>query len=1612
MSCPNKNLQEWKDLAERVGETEAYGLWDWYNSEVPEGATLQTIVKESILEQDKTVPASVANAQTVETMKKVAVDMEVSMISLEEYAKINPAIETSGVNGIADLTKKTIAIAEGRDSEAITEEVVHIASAIIEQTDPRMVTAMLSKIGKFKIYDIVLQAYKGKKGYQLPDGRPDIRKIKKEAVDKLIAEVIIQKSEDKTTFPELMEENTVNEVKGWWRKLLDSIRGLYAKSNIDIFKDAADKIIEGGFGTVSDINTEGVFEQSATEGTAQSMIDSIMGVIANFSDKTEFHDEVGDGIGPNRRHYTYDGVDVARSVTEKVKQFNPFTEREGDLKIADDDKRDWGTAGHEFIEEYILTNLVDKETNLARKDFLKVPINTKLEPRVVSALKDFSEKLVRGYATGTRFLLEEKVVNVVEKGKLASKIDFMAIEPVEIKGKPDFRVDILDWKFTSIAKKREDDIPWFKQKDWKSQMGEYTTILRNYGVEPKQIRKARMIPFIMNYIEKTKGTPSDGLYANKIEIGNLDSLKETTLYLLPVPTEAESTGNAEVDKLLGSLNAHYKKIWEKRISTDLEKIQKNEILNSLSSVIRKLQMNLDFTPLKNLGEDFLKRSDEILKGYEKLDYDKLTLDETNNKLSELIEMKNSAAKFTEIDSVFLSQYPREGLTKEMKATFDTLEKIASSTERMLPIIDKYQSSFAVYAGVKSGYTDLKNKFKVLLPQKKLQGIAKAMLEGSGLSNHLIRITSNLILRAASVVDIKFIEQSKQYEDILIPLEQEASASGKSAFELIGKVTDPDKNGEQTLELIEKLDSKFTDKMDKALQDSDIDTIKKNIDTVAYKKAADKIIAKHAEYLKTAINPQNKSQEDNLDYQLKKLSDSLDINSKDFNGFNDFQFRTLVTETQIIKGNTSAEYNNMSEAARKVWEWFTAMNKSAQDMGYLQGGNKRMSFFPLMEATALQRMSLSKQGLGADAKDFFVDLGTVRIDEEANFGKTDLETGKIKKQIPTFFTASNKEVTKLSTDLNLIGNLWMKSLLDYKSNKMMENTLLTLHAVEKSKGMLIEDEKKRLIPDGRGGFRSSTQDNTNAELLEEIIDDAIYGLGEVAGFADSAFTSIADKFSKTEEDVERKQMSVKKMIESSNMLIKILGVGLSPGVAVANWFGQQFHSYILQGNHYTGREYRRLHRKLMTFDLSTEQKALMNMVLPLQENVVTERRRDVALRTSTKSYLETWTFTDAMMVSNSAPEKALQWVNGLAFFENALLIKGEDGKTRIVGAIQYQKEINRKKNEAKGTVESRLALKESFEADVENLKSSHGLLKNMEVAEDGSVNIPGMTKEESHEELGKFRVKILDYARKLNGQMDPNDKASYRRNVLGRSFMMFKGWIPKFVHGRFQGINRNLQQDTWEYGRTRLFVSTMTKYVKFNISKMTDILTANENGRKMMDQMLAEKVAERAAEGETLDITQEEFYELVAQEMNSMIRELQLLVSITSLLLAFKAAAPDDDATLQQKNMYKHFSRMFHKVQEELQFYYSPDLFQSISRTNIIPSLSLLGMTAKAFKELGKQSYGYLSGDEKLMDKANPIKYFMNIIPIGKQFNKEILPLAFPEIAKDLGYQQQAEIIRR
>jgi hypothetical protein len=415
-------------------------------------------------------------------------------------------------------------------------------------------------------------------------------------------------------------------------------------------------------------------------------------------------------------------------------------------------------------------------------------------------------------------------------------------------------------------------------------------------------------------------------------------------------------------------------------------------------------------------------------------------------------------------------------------------------------------------------------------------------------------------------------------------------------------------------------------------------------------------------------------------------------------------------------------------------------------------------------------------------------------------------------------------------------------------------------------------------------------------------------------------------------------------------------------------------------------------------LTTKDKALIDLIVPLNEDIVQEQQRKLAKKQGYIKALSTWSIHDLTMATNYLPEKILQITNAKTMNDNYMV---ENGK--IVNIRQYVAAQDRQVK-YKMSVADRRALEKTFDKRVKELQETRSLSNIVEVTDD-DITIPGV----SDQELAKYRTTVIEYGRDLSGQMNFDNRAGYTRDSLLKSFMMFKGWIPKQVSVRTLDIRKNLQRDEWEYGRTRLFVETWANLGFKGIGKMRDILQGNEKGLAIMDEMLeAKKKDYYTKTGQELQITQEEFYDLMRRQLANQMKELGLLFGVMALVLAAKAAVPPDDADEYTKNRYKFWAKAINKISDELAFYYNPTSFESITKGSVLPALGLLVKAEKAIGAISKEAYGYATDDEDMQEKAYPTKYFLDLIPGPSQFQREILPIIYPELAKDMGIRVTTE----
>lgn len=1525
------------------------------------------------------IEGSVASPATVNKIKEVALKMGVSFKKLSDYAK-ETGLDITGVNGLADTVKGIIALAEGKENVSITEEFVHIATAILEQTNPELITAIISKIGNYQIYKDTFEKYKDNPKYQV-NGKPNIRKIKKEAADKLISELIVNEGQNIEDFPELEDPTIADVISNWWNTILDYFRKLYRKSNIDIFEETKSSILYGNIGTVANLSGGDVFFQ----------LDEPNQVVDNIYNKYIEEDEkiiITPKTNDKKRHYDYDGQEVSQSVTEYVKAGEQPFERTDEEKIDDNYKKDWGTAGHDYIQDFILGSLIDK-LGYKRLTPDKVNIPSTLAPEVRNIIEQYAHSLINSYPEGTRFLVERKVVNKKVKGMRASRIDFIAIEPITKKdGTKDARVDILDWKFTSVDKNKADDIPWFKVKPWKAQMGEYAQMAYNYGVTSGQLRKTRMVPFIANYVREVPGNKKSPLIMNAVQVGKLDSSTETNIFLLPVALDTESTGNREIDTLLTQLRNEYNRMYIVLVDPE-DKFNKNEQLKQFSRSIRQLHMKLDFSPLIDVGNTFLLNAAESFKTFENVNYDNMNQEQIEILLGTLQEFKNSANAFTTLDSVYISMYPNKSqINQESKELLKSLEHISGMAKRMLEKIAELEKEFVSSLFIKEGFATEDTVDSVMAPDVELERLSRNFLEGSSLSSTTIQLATKLIKRSKSVVAQDVADLTSQYGDVLSELIKDAEAIGKSPFDMIGRVTEND------LQLIEKLDEKFRKQVWESRQNGKLQFLKDNMNVESYMESANKLIEKQIKNSELTQYSTDPEENENIKaYRKTKIRDSLDITRPTFNGFMDYDFGRLFNETVKEEDNYSKDFLEMAKtpSALKMWKFFQAINNVAKDAGYIK---KSLSFFPLMEATVINKIAQSKNGLG-EVKEFFDDLYTVDVDESLQYSRNDKTTGQVKREVPKLFTRSNKTVARLSKDLTKIGPFWIKAVLDYRATKNLEHTLNVIDSFEKTRGVVeIDPVNKGVILEG-GKPKINYDKTTNRNALRAIVDDHTYGIKEdESSLGNIALNGVTDKLTDDLETKEKRKASTRKVIKNSASYMQALALGWRATVAIPNYMGNNMQAYINGAGVYYPGEFQKNNWKITTgVGLTNEDKALLNLTVPLQEDIAKEMQRKLAKEQGIFKTIGTWTFQDVMMVMSSWPDRQLEYANAMSFNKNAMIVNG-----KIVSILQYIAAQDRavKYNM---TESERKALEKTYDARVAELKETSSLYKVAEFGEKGKVILPGVSKEE----LADYRVRIQDHMRNINGKMSEDDKSAASRDTILNSFMMFRKWIPKQIGVRTLGLRKNATSGNWEYGRTRAFIKVWSHLGTRNIMKMRDIMTGSDVGLRIMDEMLIAKKQEYFRKtGKELEITKEEFYDMMRKELSNQMKELGLLLSIMGLAISAAILGPDDDDDQLTKNRYKYFLKIINKTRDEISFYYNPLSFEQVTNGSLLPQLGLLTKALKLINAVGVEGYAWASDDEELMDKNHTIKYLLDPIVGLSQIERDIIPLLYPELAKDLG----------
>lgn len=1493
-------------------------------------------------------------------------------------------------NGVALITQKLIQVVEGKEAQSLPEEAMHFAVAIIKQTNPALYKKLMSEINKYAMLNEVFATYGQNPMYQTKDGKPDVIKLKEEAIAKVLAETIIKNNEGSLERPE-----NIAKVQDWWDKIVDFFKNLFTKSGFD--QVSMDILTGKIIGTAEDINEQ--------EGIAFFQIDPQEAVINRIK-------EVSDSIEkPAEGGYMINGKKIPR-VSDKIAEWYERTFRNGDInkteyqKAVFDLKAEKGTAGHADLE-YVFSLFVDENGYLRETPLDDAGYQSRINPNnreMYEMLRDNLKERLNSFPKGTRFLSEATVYN--PKANIAGTIDFLAIAP-------NGDVNILDWKFMDLDTDKYTDVPWYKNTAWNMQMEQYKGILSNaYGVKNEKFKQTRMIPIKALY---SKGNPKENILPVllKIKIGdvNVKNIKED--YLLPVPLKGEKTGNRKIDELLGELNKLYKKISDKKV-TESEKLNKDELLNSLFYSIRQLQVKENIQPLLRQAKLLNKQIEKLIETYEDKyeDQDAKSFNEkeVNDFAKEISDAQFSISIYTdlysELKGLLSESEEDEKLKQELRKTSEDAKQLEYDLEIVL-------EKFAEDIIAKREDID-----SFLAPEKVIKGFTKLFSSTATLQSKAIQFLYKKANRAFAYSGIDTLEESKKLEALKTKFEDWAKRKGlsyKDYFNILKKKDSNELIDEYNPEFYTDIKAKIKDELKNSPDDRDSSWIRENIDVAAYNAHLKEKLEEEIERIKN--KPRLLTAEEAEALANGKLPNEVMVEI--YKARNLYNTSTTASAGWFIYDEvkkfpnkdkwTSKEWIELNKPenapAKEFYDYIIEKNNEYADLGYISKQFAR-TFLPFVRKSLVEKLITGGQiKIG---QQFFTNIS---VDEgDVGYGEIDPDTGQLVNKIPKYFTRPIDQAT--SDDLFRTMAMYNEAAIRYKYLTEIEDQVNAIVAVEKNKKSIDTSIfGKTKYKDGVLQYTETK--GQNSELVESMQKAIIYG----QKFVDSQmFDQLLFKVGNWGETLNKKlgvnvfpeglserQLSVNKVIDQLNNTFQITTLGLNALSATSNFFGGNAQSLINAGKYFTKKDY--LAAELMVFTKKfggTDQKKLIGALeyfLPLTENYNREIANKLSLNTLTQESIQ-----DFLMILMRQTDLNVQTTNFFAFLSNSIV---QDGQ--VVNAREYLRTLPEYQEKYTGSVADRKAFEEKFDAEVKRLVEEQGVLKVGEVI-DGKFVIPGV--EQKSDSVVALRRKVQQVSKDALGNLSEDDLRMINMSVYGKSFMVFKNWIPRLVDVRLGNLKYNSASDAYEWGRTRMVFKVLTD--EFNITnpvsglgKLYSSLRGTESGIEYLRQLYEKKKNEYESDTDkTLEMTETEFMDLVRQNIKSQMVDVIFLATVFALVAALKANEPDDDESPFVKNRYKFYMKAADKFKGELMYFYDPTSAIDLISQGFFPSSSLITNFFKLVGNFRKEMWALGTGDEELADKTHVIKYLLKTFPFTNQM-VGYLPMFYPELAKDLGIKVQS-----
>lgn len=1354
----------------------------------------------------------------------------------------------------------------------------------------------------------------------------------------------------------------------------------------------------------SDENTKQSFNNSTNtkQDELANKIETINGV--NIV-KVDGKDEKGE----ETNWYEINGKKVLNRVTDLAKKFYEIVFRDKKItetefsKTLNEEKRKFGVMGHKMFEE-AKASLTDDQGYLLsteKDDGAFTASLSENQREVYKVIKDYLRDKMNDVAQknpGVRFFSEKIVYSPnTRPGGEAGTIDFLYITK-------EGKVGILDWKFININEQHSQDVPWYKRKAWKIQLDEYRKILeKSYGVNSNNIIEASAIPILMKV--ETPNSIVDGkriINIGNIQIGNVNTKLETRGYLIPVSLDYISTGYKNIDKLIERLNGLYDKISNREVKTDEEATQKIEQLTELFRGIRDLQMKLSFKSILTFAETNKKDIESFITNLKELiGNENESLDEAKkSEISKAIdEAKEELKTFEDID-LYIDELlnEKEELSDEDKEIVEMVKTVTYDVRKNEKKLEEVEKEFLQKIIAEPHGID-----RLFNVERVVTGLRRWFGDTSGIPIKTLSIIYKLRNKAKNNTDFEVTEENKKLESIKEEYVKWATSKGLSIKNMFdGIIKKKDKN-----ELIDEFNPDFYKRLREAIENKDREWIYKNVDIDALKEYLDKKL--EAELQRIENRNYSGTEEEIAQYKdslIEKAYKMYDL--ENMNSYAEFIYDNVKKFPDRNKWESN-EYKFLKQnpAAFKFYKYIVDRNNYYEEIGYISAKEARV-FLPYVRKSLTEKLIF-----GGDVKLGEQFLNSIAIDETTfGYGSIDPITKEPINTLPKYFVSAIENQSDISTDLFKTIALYNEMAIRYKYLSDIEGQVLHLLRTEKTKKVMQTTLFGNVKRDPYTGEVREISDDANFKLVQAHVNAIMYDR-KVTEDKDIKLGTIGKAFSKINKmfgydifptDLEGKSISLNRTIDANNRFFQQKILGLNVLSSISNLLGGSFQSIIAAGKYFSKTQFIAAEFRLTASKLNREDgKYIMGMIkyfMPLTES---ENRR--LIKELSLSKLSQENIQDFLMSLMRNSDNFVQTSIFLAMLDN-LIVK--DGT--IQNAREYLRKTDRDYNrryDENVSEEERKQIEKQFEEKLKNLIEQNHIKKFVRIEGD-SIKIDGVDR--NSDSIKNIRNIVQNLSKDALGNATEDQTRLINLSIYGKSFMIFKNWIPRLVDVRFGELHYNNAFDAYEWGRFRTFIRFLAQDVKESgliLLKSLALMdgTASNKSIDAITKLYYKKMEEyEAATGEKLNMTREEFIDMVRQNIRSQMRDFLFYIGLMSAwLLASTSGGSGDDKDKRAKNRHKFLVRALDKISDEVGFFYNPLSFQNIVNGSPFPALGNISDGLRLMEHTLYQTMGVVLGDEKLQKKAHPLKYLGKTFPLSNQVIS-YLPLAFPDLSKDLGIQ--------